>query len=208
MNKLLLSFTLALVTACPMPGFGQSSLEEDPAYLPIDKVLDFKTIRPEVNINLPRFLLQDVASELDGGPNDPLAGTGINFAELIKDIKLIRVVVIEATEETRAALEKGVKSLRATLESKWTPIVVVPEENVGVYALSDPSGQWMAGIAVLISDDGEAVIANVVGRVSIAKILKIASSMDKFPKDLLKKLGAGGLAKEDKPPTEAKPAAK
>lgn len=192
MNKLISSLTLALITLCPLASFGQDDLEKDPAYLPIDKALDLKTIHPTVNVNLPRFLLKDVASGFDGGTNDPLAGTGIDFPELIKDVKLIRVVVIEANNTNRPALDKGMKTLKGTLESKWMQIVTVPEENVGVYAMGDPSGDSMAGLAVLVYNDGDAVIVNVVGRVSIGKLIKIASRSDKLPKGMLEKLRAIG----------------
>jgi hypothetical protein len=201
MNKFISSITLALVTACPLVGLGEGSWEKDPAYLPIDKVLDLKTIRPEVNINLPRFLLQDAASELNGGTNDPMAGTGINFADLIKDVKLIRVVVIQANRTNRTALDKAVKTLRADLEAKWTPVVTVPEENVGVYAMGDAAGESMAGLAVLVYDGGDAVIGNVVGRVSLGKLIKIASRMDKLPKGLLEKLGGLGNTAGARPPS-------
>ncbi|MGH7969630.1 MAG: hypothetical protein ACREIC_12980, partial [Limisphaerales bacterium] len=53
-------------------------------------------------------------------------------------------------------------------------------------------GETMAGLAVLVYDDGDAVIANVVGKVSVGKIIKLASSMNKMPKDLLKKLQTMG----------------
>ena len=188
MKKLIPILTLAIIAACATRALAQNSLESDPAYLPIDKAIDLKTIRPEVNVNLPRFLLQDALSDLNGGPDDPFAKAGINLAELVKDIKLIRVLVIEANETNRAALAKGVAALRSTLETKWMPIATVPEGGVGVYALGDPSGETMAGLAVLIHDGGDAVIGNIVGRVSLGKIIKLASSMDKFPKDLLKKL--------------------
>jgi hypothetical protein len=155
-------------------------------------------VRPEVNVNLPRFLLKDAASTLNGGPDDPFASTGISFAELIKDIKLIRVLVIEAGEGNRTALDKGIGALRAQLEAKWTAIVTVPEENVGIYVRSSNDGESMAGLALLVYDGGDAVIANVVGHVSVGKILKIASKMDKLPKDLLKKLGAAAVESEGK----------
>lgn len=190
MKKLIPILTLAIATACPIAGFAQKSqnLESDPAYLGIDKVFDLKTVQPEVNVNLPRFLLLDVASGFDGGPDDPFAGTGLNIGDLIKEIKLIQVVVAEATEKNRPALEDGVRKLRAKLESGWTPIVVVPEDNVNIYARSDESGESMAGIALLIYDGDDAVIANVVGRVSIGKLVQTATKIDKFPKDILKKL--------------------
>jgi Domain of unknown function (DUF4252) len=198
MNKFMSSFMLALVAAYPLAGFGQTSLEKEPAYLPIDKVLDLKTIRPEVNINLPHFLLKDAVSELNGAsPVD-----GIDIADLIKDVKLIRVVVIEANKTNREALDKAVKTLRADLEKSWTPIVSVPENNVGVYAMGDPAGESTTGLAVLVYDGGDAVIGNVVGHVSIGKLIKIASQTGKVPKDFLKKLQGIGNQTNQQPATK------
>jgi hypothetical protein len=199
MKKYIASFILALVTAHPLAGLGQTSVEKDPAYLPIDKVLDLKTIRPEVNINLPRFLLKDALSELNGTGTNSAPLEGIDIADLIKDVKLIRVVVIEANQTNRPALDKAVKALRSELEKKWTTIVSVPEEqeHVGVYAMGDPAGESTTGLAVLVYDHDDAVIGNIVGHVSIGKLIKIASQSGKVPKDLLKKLqGVGNQAKE------------
>ena len=204
MNKLIYSLTLALATACPLFSWGQNSLENDPAYLPIDKVLDLKTIRPEVSINLPRFLLQDAASALSSGTNGPLAGIGAELADLVKDVKLIRVVVIKANETNRSALDNAFKTLQADLEAKWTTIVSVREENVGIYALGDASGDSMAGLAVLVYNGKEAVICNIIGRVSIGKLIKIASNTNKLPKDLLKKLQE--LGNQTGTPPASKPA--
>jgi hypothetical protein len=206
MSKFISSLTLALAAACPLLSWGQNSWENDPAYLPIDKVLDLKTIRPEVSINLPRFLLQDAVSELSSGTNGPLGGLGAELADLVKDVKLIRLVVIEAKQTNRTALDKAFKTLRADLEAKWTTIVSVPEENVGIYALGDPSGDSMAGLALLVYDGHEAVIGNIIGRVSIGKLIKIASRMDKLPKDLLKKLqGLGNQTVTPPAATSASP---
>lgn len=205
LKKYLTVLTLAWITAAPLSASAASNLESDPAYIPIDRLIDLKTVRPEVNVNLPRFLLQDAVSEWSGGTNDPLAAAGVNLADLIKDVKLIRVVVIDTAETNRAMLTKGVAGIRELLETKWTPIAAVPEENVGIYAMGDPSGESMAGLAVLIHDGGDAVIANIVGRVSLAKIVKIAAQFDKIPKDLLKKLsGAGGEGSAKPAPTKEK----
>ena len=201
MKKYIASLVLALLTAHPLAGFGQASVEKDPAYLPIDKVLDLKTIRPEVNINLPRFLLKDALTELKAAGTN--AFDGIDMADLIKDLKLVRVVVIQANETNRPALDKAVKALREELEKKWTSIVSVPEEkeHVGVYAMSDAAGESTIGLAVLVYSGDDAVIGNIVGHVSIGKLIKMASQSDKVPKDLLKKLqGVGNQTKE--PPAE------
>lgn len=204
MKKYIASFMLAFATVYPLAGFGQASLENNPAYLPIDKVLDLKTIRPEVNVNLPHFLLKDAISELTSGPTNSLPFDAAEIADLIKDVKLIRVVVIEANPTNRPALDKGVKVLRGDLEKKWTTIVSVPEENVGVYALSDAAGESTAGLAVLIYDGDDAVIGNIVGHISIGKLIKLATQSGQLPKDFLKKLQ--GVGNQTKEPPAAKPA--
>jgi len=198
MKKWIMSFILGLLTAYPLAGFGQTSVENDPAYLPIDKVLDLKTIRPEVNLNLPRFLLKDALSELNSSTNGSGVG-GTDIADLIKDVKLVRVVVIEANKTNRAAVDKAVTALQSDLEKKWTTIVRVHEEkeHVGIYAMSDPTGESTTGLAILVFDGKDAVIGNIVGRVSIGKLMKIASQSGKFPKDFLKKLqGVGNQTNE------------
>ena len=197
MNKLLsvLTLTVFAIFACPMASFGEGSYESDPAYLAIDKALDLKTIRPEVDINLPRFLLKDAASEL----SNTMGAQKADFTELTKEIKLIRFLVFE-TKTNRTTLEKAMQKLRAELDAKWTPIVSVRDgaENVGIYAMGDPSGESVAGIALLVSDHGDAVIGNIVGRVPLGKVIKLASQMDKLPKDLLKKLQ--GMANQTNSP--------
>ena len=180
MNKLLsiLTLTVFAIFACPMASFGEGSYESDPAYLAIDKALDLKAIRPEVDINLPRFLLKDAASEL----SNTMGAQKADFTELTKEIKLIRFLVFE-TKTNRTTLEKAMQKLRTELDAKWTPIVSVRdgEENVGIYAMGDPSGESVAGIALLVSDHGDAVIGNIVGRVPLGKVIKLASQMDKLP---------------------------
>jgi hypothetical protein len=204
MKKWIISFMLVLLTAYPLAGFGQTSVENDPAYLPIDKVLDLKTIRPEVNLNLPRFLLKDALSELNSTTNGS-AVEGIDIADLIKEVKLIRVVVIEVNKTNRAAVDKAVKALQNELEKKWTTIVSVPEEkeHVGIYAMSDPAGESTTGLAILVFDGKDAVIGNIVGRVSIGKLMKVASQSGKFPKDFLKKLQGVGNQTNEPPATKA-----
>ena len=204
MKKWITSFLLVLMTAYPLAGFGQTSVENDPAYLPIDKVLDLKTIRPEVNLNLPRFLLKDALSELNSSTNGS-AVEGMDIADLIRDVKLIRVVVIEVNKTNRAAVDKAVKALQNELEKKWTTIVSVPEEkeHVGIYAMSDPAGESTTGLAILVFDGKDAVIGNIVGRVSIGKLMKVASQSGKFPKDFLKKLQGVGNQTNEPPATKA-----
>ncbi|MBT5708213.1 MAG: DUF4252 domain-containing protein [Verrucomicrobia bacterium] len=177
MNKLGQITAIAMLLTGPIVGAAQSALKADPAYLRIDEAINLSIAKPEVNVNPPKFLLTNAASEFKGGPDDPFAKIGINVNDLIKDIKLIRVMVIEASKESEAHLNKGTAKLRSDLESNWTSIVSVPEDNVGIYAMSDKSGENMAGLALLINDGGDVIIGNVVGNLPIGKILKIAASM-------------------------------
>jgi hypothetical protein len=203
MKKHLILFTLVLIAMAPARASAEPGVEADPAFLPIDRMIDLKTIRPEVNVNLPRFLLKDAVSELNGGTNDPFAATGVNLAELIKEVKLIRVVVLDVGPTNLAAVASGVAGLRNHLESKWSSIASVPEENVGIYAIGDPSGESIAGLAVLIQDGGDVVIVNVVGRVSLSKLVRLAAKFDKIPKDLLK-MFSGVLSEDSEKPTPPK----
>jgi len=75
-------------------------LEKDPAYLPIDKVLDLKNDSPRGQRQSAAFSVEKCPSGFDGGTNDPLQVRGIDLPDLIKDVKLIRVVVIEAKTQT------------------------------------------------------------------------------------------------------------
>jgi hypothetical protein len=194
MTKFITILTLAFISACPMAGRAEGSIESDPAYLPIDKVLDLKANPPKVNVNLPRFLLKDAISGLTNMPNKPLPG-GIDLADLTKDVKLIRVVVLDVEKTNRSVVEKSVAALRKELDSKWTSIVKVVDnkDTVGVYAMGDPSGESMAGVAVLVADEGDVVIVNIVGHVSIGKLMTLAAQMHKLPPELLQQFqGIGG----------------
>jgi Domain of unknown function (DUF4252) len=202
MKKLIATLTLALITVCPLPGFAQADIEKDPAYLPIDQTLNLKANPPKVNVNLPRFLLKEAVSGLS--TNEALLKSGIDLADLLKDVKLIHVVVFEGNASNSASLEAGVKQLQEKLEAKWTPIVAVKEENrVGIYAMGDPSGENMTGVAVLIHSDNNVVIANVVGHVSIGKLIKIAAQSKKLPKDFLKQLQGAGLPSDSSADTKS-----
>lgn len=191
MKKLIALFTLAAIAAWPAAGFSQTSIENDPGYLPIDKVLDLKANPPQVNVNLPQFLLKDALSGLS---NTNLGTQGMDLADLVKDVKLIRVVVFDGIKTNQAAVKKAVKTLQAELNTKWTSIVSVADanDNVGIYAMGDKSGEKVAGVAVLVHDGNDAIIANVVGNVSIGKLIKAASQSKMIPKDLLKGLENAG----------------
>ncbi len=200
MKKLVILILFALIALNPRAAFGQTDLEKDPAFLAIDKAIDLKAIPPQMNVNLPKFLLKDAIS----GLNDTNFGSlGPELAELVKDVKLIRVVIFEADSDQREGLEKGLKTLQTELDAKWTAILKLPEDNINIYAKSDASGESMAGVALLINDGGDAVVANLVGNVSLGKLIKLAMQSKKLPKDLLQKLS--GIGEQSTAPAASQP---
>ena len=187
------SLTYALLASCLAfsgTALAQANLKDDPAYLDIDSAIDLKEITPEVNVNIPKFLLNAALSEFDGGKGDPVAAMGLNLHELTSEIKLVRVVV-NAKDENKEKIKRGIVNLKEQLEEDWTAIVSVPDDNVFIYARSDESGNKLAGLALLVADGSDVVIGNVVGNVPIGKIAKVAAQLggDMIPKELLEKLG-------------------
>jgi hypothetical protein len=194
MKNLIASLMLAAIAAFPLVGFAQADIKKDPAYLPIDSVLDVKAIPPQVDVNLPGFLIKDALSSMN---TTNLGASGTEIADLTKDVKLIRVLVFEGTKSNRTALAKAMKPLQDELDDKWTAIAKVKDEGdkVGVYVKGDASGDSVAGLAVLVhdGDEGDTVIVNVVGHVSLGKIVKFASQSGGLPLGMLKQLGIGGM---------------
>ena len=181
---------------------------DNPAYLNIDQAFDFSRIEPTVNVNMPKFLLDNMLSQLNGGAEDPFAGTGINIGDLTDGIQHIRVVVFEVKDpEMQKMVSSGVDKLKKSMSSKWMPIVNVPDGNVTVFAMGDETGKRLAGLAMMVSEKNSAVIGNIVGEVQIGKIIaaagKIAAS-DAGVKEALNKMLQG--MKPPPPPDSEAPA--
>ena len=156
---LMVLFGISVIGAAQEPG----APADNPAYLNIDQAFDFSKIQPTVNVNMPKFLLDSMLSQLDGGPEDPFAGTGINIADLTKGIQLIRVVVFEVKDPAmQNVVNSGVEKLKKSMSSKWMPIVNVPDGNVTVFAMPDETGKRLAGLAMMVAEKNSAVIGNIV----------------------------------------------
>ena len=154
-------------------------LKEDPAFVDLDSRFDPSKIQATVNLNLPEFVLKNILSEFDGGKDDPFQELGINVADLTRDIRLIRVLVVEKSnsQADAAYLNSLVKNLRKDLDSSWMTLLSVPEGNVAIYAKGDQSGARMRGISLLVNEGDAFVFLNVVGELPIGKILKAASKL-------------------------------
>lgn len=157
-------------------------IKEHPAFLPLDKYIDLKTIEPTVNVNLPKFLLNNMLSELSEGGEDPFGEVGIQIKDLVKDIRLIRVMVFELgnnkdSSTAKGKLKKGIDQLQSEMNDNWLPIAKVPEANVGIFAMGDESDERMIGLAMTVVQDDVVVIGNIVGEISIGKIVKLGTTV-------------------------------
>jgi Ca2+/Na+ antiporter len=216
-NSLPNGFRTAVVLAliCGMAAIGMAQepgpLAQNPAYINIDQAFDFSEIKPAVNVHLPKFLLNSMVSEFDGGPDDPFAEMGVNIADIVDDIQLIRFVVFEAKDpQTKEIAKSGLQKLRESMSSKWMPIVNVPDDNVTIFAMGNETGNRLAGLAMLVADNSDVVIGNIIGDIQLGKIIGIASQFalkaggDPKAKEALEKL-LGGI--QPPPPPPAPPAA-
>jgi hypothetical protein len=111
-------------------------------------------------------------------------------AELLANLKRIRVNVIGMDDSNRVATTEKIETVRRTLESQgWTKMVTVREsekgDNVDVH-VKQRGDDAIDGLVVTVIDrKGEAVFVNIVGNISADQIAKIA---DKFDIDPLKKV--------------------
>ena len=111
-------------------------------------------------------------------------------AELIANLKRIRVNVIGMDDSNRAATTAKIESVRRTLEAQgWTQMVTVREkdegDNVDVH-VKQRGDDAIDGLVVTVIDrKGEAVFVNIVGNINADQLSKIA---DKFDIDPLKKV--------------------
>ena len=186
---------IATLAIAQTTSLANKTLKEDPAYLPIDEVVDLSVLKPEVNVNLPKFLIKNAISEIGTGKDSPLVKAGIDIESLVKDVKLIRVVVIDADDEQRDQVDRAATALRSELDKSWMQIVSVPEEQVGIYALSDADGERMIGLALVVQDGNSLIIGNIVGELPLGKLLAVAAKLrggdleELLPPDLLEEIG-------------------
>lgn len=111
-------------------------------------------------------------------------------AELIRNLKSIRVNVVGMDESNRTATLEKIEAVRQKLESQgWTKMVTVRDEeggdNVNVHVLQRDEENIGGLVVTVIDRKGEAVFVNIVGNINADQIAKIA---DKFDIEPLKKV--------------------
>jgi len=109
-------------------------------------------------------------------------------AELVGNLKSIRVSVVSMDDSNRAATTEQIESVRRKLEAAgWTKMVTVREkeggDNVNVHVLQRGEESIDGLVVTVIDHQGQAVFVNIVGNINADQIAKIA---DKYDIDALK----------------------
>jgi hypothetical protein len=155
------------------------ALESEPGYIDIGQLIP-SAKGQFVEINLSPGLLKFAAKI--ASHQEPEA------AELIANLKRIRVNVVGLDESNRAGNIEKIESIRRKLEAQgWTQMVTVREQdggdNVDVHVMQRGEDAIDGLVVTVIDKKGEAVFVNIVGNINAEQISKIA---DKFDIDALK----------------------
>jgi hypothetical protein len=112
-----------------------------------------------------------------------------DVAELLRNIKHVRVNVVGLDDTNRGTVDQKMQSVRADLESRgWSPVVTVRDEggeNVNVHIKTGENDVIQGLVVTVIGDNNEAVFVNIVGEINPDQIAEIANRFDIEP---LKKL--------------------
>jgi hypothetical protein len=107
-------------------------------------------------------------------------------AELIRNLKSIRINVVGLDDSNRASTVEQIESVRRKLETQgWTKLVTVREkeggDNVDVHVLQRGDDAIDGLVVTVIDHKGEAVFVNIVGNINADQIAKIADKFDIEP---------------------------
>ncbi|MBL9207738.1 MAG: DUF4252 domain-containing protein [Opitutaceae bacterium] len=170
------TFSVAL-TASALAGQTQ-----EPGYV------DFGPMKPAakgefVEVNIPTGLLR-FASRL-AKSQDPAA------AELIANLRRVRVNVVTLDDENRAETVARMETVRRKLESEgWMQVVSVREkdggDNVNIHVKQQSDDSIDGLVVTVLQGKGEAVFVNIVGNINADRIGELAQRFDIEPLRKLK----------------------
>lgn len=151
--------------------------EDEPGYVDIGQLLPANK-GEFVEVNLSPGLLKFAARIAKN--QEPEA------AELLADIKRVRVNVVSLDDSNRAETVEKIQAVRRKLESQgWTPMVTVREKNdgddVAIYAKQRGEDQIDGIVVTVLERNGEAVFVNIVGKITAEKISALADKYDIKP---------------------------
>ncbi|HWA27809.1 MAG TPA: DUF4252 domain-containing protein [Lacunisphaera sp.] len=176
--KNLIRLSLAAATlslALPLASF--AAAETEPGYVDIGQLMPSakgKFVEVNLSTGMLKFAAKIAARE------EPEA------AELIGNLKRIRVNVVGLDDSNRKDTVAQIESIRKKLESQgWTQMVTVREreggDNVDVH-VKQRGEDIIEGLVVTVIDhNGEAVFVNIVGNIQADQLAKLADTLDIQP---------------------------
>jgi hypothetical protein len=180
MRKICVLFGVALV-ACVGSVAAQTG-SAHPGYYPIEEMGIFGEGEMEVNVDLSGAMLQVAAGAMENQDE--------SLVELFSNLDRVRVQVGSPKKVDVASVGAVISQARARLESAgWAKILAVEEDNEQVYLYSLEQGGNIAGLMVLVNDEGdEVVLVNIAGSIDPRTLGRMLSSIEDF--DLEELMGA------------------
>lgn len=169
MNRCL---TFLLVLCCSLPVAAEPvPLESLPGYV------DFGSLsgvygEPRVMINISGLVLQFMAAAAAASKTEPEA------AEIMRNLKAVRVNVYSTAGVMTPALEQIAKVKEMLQQFAWQPIVQVREADneVQIFVKADETG--MQGLTVMSVDSKEAVFLNILGQIDPRQISSVMRKLN------------------------------
>jgi hypothetical protein len=144
--------------------------------------VDFGSFSPEageeyVEVNLSPAMLQLSASLVQ--KNEP------GLADILRNLERVRVNVFSVTDANRSETTDRIGVIRSELDAQgWTRLVTVQEsqgDNVAVFVKQADDETLQGVVVTVIGGNGEAVLVNVVGEVTLEQIVRLGEQLDIDP---------------------------
>jgi hypothetical protein len=173
--KSLLRSSLAATCALALATFAAAS--DEPGYVDIGQLMP-STKGQFVEVNLSPALMKFAARIAKA--HEPEA------AEIVGDIKRVRINVVSLDDTNRDATIEKIESVRTQLEQQgWTKMVTVREQekgdDVAIFAKMRTDDAIDGIVVTVFNRKGEAVFVNVVGTINPDKIATLAEKYDIEP---------------------------
>ena len=145
-----------------------------PGYYPIEEMGIFGEGELEVNVDLSGAMLQVAAGAMENQDE--------SLVELFSKLERVRVQVGSPKKIEASSVGAIISDARARLESAgWSKILSVEEESEQVYLYSLEQGGNIAGLMVLVNDEGdEVVLVNIAGNIDPRTLGRLLSSIEDF----------------------------
>jgi hypothetical protein len=151
--------------------------ETEPGYIDVGQLMASakgKFVEINLSTNMLRFAAKMAARQ------EPEA------AELIGNLKRIRVNVVSLDDSNRKDTVAQIESIRRKLEAQgWTQMVTVREQeggdNVDIHVKQHGDDTIEGLVVTVIDHNGEAVFVNIVGNINADQISKVAENLNIEP---------------------------